>query len=57
MFVGRKAEFAELERRYAQEGFQFPVVYGRRRVGKTRLPVRTQNCAAENPSAFILRGF
>ena len=37
MFVGRKAEFAELERRYAQEGFQFPVVYGRRRVGKTRL--------------------
>ena len=23
MFVGRKAEFAELERRYAQESFQF----------------------------------
>jgi hypothetical protein len=37
MFVGRKSEIAELERRYGQTGFQFPVVYGRRRVGKTRL--------------------
>ena len=29
MFVGRKAELAELERRYSQDVFQFPVVYGR----------------------------
>lgn len=37
MFAGRKTELAELERRYLQQGFHFPVVYGRRRVGKTRL--------------------
>lgn len=37
MFIGREKELAELERRYAQPGFQFPVVYGRRRIGKTRL--------------------
>ncbi len=37
MFIGRKTELAELERRYNQDGFQFPVIYGRRRVGKTRL--------------------
>lgn len=37
MFIGRTKELAELERRYAQPGFQFPVIYGRRRIGKTRL--------------------
>lgn len=37
MFIGRKKELAELERRHAQPGFQFPVIYGRRRIGKTRL--------------------
>lgn len=37
MFVGRKQELSELERRFNQKGFQFPVIYGRRRVGKTRL--------------------
>lgn len=37
MFIGRKQELAELERRFNQNGFQFPVIYGRRRVGKTRL--------------------
>ena len=37
MFIGRTKELSELERRYAQPGFQFPVVYGRRRIGKTRL--------------------
>ena len=29
MFVGRKAELAELERRYSQDVFQIPVLYGR----------------------------
>ena len=37
MFIGRKNELDELERRYRQSGFQMPVIYGRRRVGKTRL--------------------
>jgi len=37
MFIGRKKELAELERRFVQPGFQFPVIYGRRRIGKTRL--------------------
>ena len=37
MFIGREREMAELERRYRQAGFGFPVIYGRRRVGKTRL--------------------
>lgn len=37
MFVGREKELREMNRRYEQSGFQFLVVYGRRRVGKTRL--------------------
>ena len=37
MFIGREREMAELERRYRQAGVGFPVIYGRRRVGKTRL--------------------
>lgn len=37
MFIGRAKELSELERRFAQPGFQFPVIYGRRRIGKTRL--------------------
>lgn len=36
-FIGRERELAELERRYNQQDFQFPVIYGRRRIGKTRL--------------------
>ena len=37
MFVGRKQELATLERLYRSGAFQMPVVYGRRRVGKTSL--------------------
>ena len=37
MFVGRDSELATLEELYASDTFQFPVVYGRRRVGKTSL--------------------
>jgi uncharacterized protein len=36
-FVDRKAELAVLERACNEPGFQFIPVYGRRRVGKTRL--------------------
>lgn len=36
-FIGRDRELAILERLYRKPGFQFPVLYGRRRVGKTYL--------------------
>ncbi len=37
MFIGRESEMEQLNRLYDEKGFQMPVVYGRRRVGKTRL--------------------
>ena len=37
MFVGRKHELDALGKSYTQDSFQFPVIYGRRRVGKTSL--------------------
>jgi len=36
-FVGRKEELAELEDAYASDIFEFAVLYGRRRIGKTSL--------------------
>jgi len=37
MFVGRKIELDILNKAYLKDSFQFPVIYGRRRVGKTTL--------------------
>ena len=37
MFVGRKKELAVLEETCKKPGFQMTVVYGRRRIGKSRL--------------------
>lgn len=37
MFAGRKKELKKLESMYAASDFQFAVLYGRRRVGKTTL--------------------
>lgn len=37
MFLGRERELEVLNRFYRQSGFQMPVLYGRRRIGKTRL--------------------
>ncbi|MBD5140382.1 MAG: ATP-binding protein [Ruminococcus sp.] len=37
MFIGRKSELALLDEMYGRDGFQFLVMYGRRRVGKTSL--------------------
>ena len=58
MFVGRKEELATLERYAAMDSFQMVVVYGRRRVGKTRLIqefLRGHNgiyfCAVESSAA------
>jgi len=37
MFIGREYEMKELDRLYQEKTFQCAIVYGRRRVGKTRL--------------------
>jgi len=37
MFFGRKFEMEQLNRQYESSNFEFPVIYGRRRVGKTEL--------------------
>lgn len=37
MFIGRKNELGTLNRLYTSEKFEFIVIYGRRRVGKTAL--------------------
>ncbi len=37
MFVGRKNELSVLEDTYRKPGFQMTVIYGRRRIGKSRL--------------------
>jgi len=37
MFIGRKRELGNLNRLYASDKFEFAVVYGRRRVGKTAI--------------------
>ena len=37
MFVGRKVELDSLNNSYKKNSFQFPVIYGRRRVGKSTL--------------------
>jgi AAA+ ATPase superfamily predicted ATPase len=37
MFIGRERELNKLNELYHRNGFQFPVIYGRRRVGKTAL--------------------
>jgi len=37
MFVGRKHELDSLNKSYKRDSFQFPVIYGRQRAGKTTL--------------------
>ena len=37
MFIGRKSELASLNKLYTSDKFEFAVIYGRRRVGKTAL--------------------
>ena len=37
MFIGREHELASLNKLYASDKFEFAVIYGRRRVGKTAL--------------------
>ena len=37
MFIGRERELAALNKLYSSDKFEFVVIYGRRRVGKTAL--------------------
>lgn len=37
MFIGRERELVALHKLYISEKFEFAVIYGRRRVGKTAL--------------------
>ena len=37
MFIGRKKELLSLEKLYNTDKYQMPVIYGRRRIGKTAL--------------------
>ena len=37
MFIGREKELTALQKRYESDHFEFVVIYGRRRVGKTAL--------------------
>lgn len=62
MLIARDRELATLNRLYTKRGFQFPVVYGRRRVGKTYLMAEfTRNLpcvfftAVENSASVNLR--
>lgn len=37
MFIGRNQELTALNKLYQEDSFQFAVIYGRRRIGKTSL--------------------
>ncbi|MCR4429962.1 MAG: ATP-binding protein [Tepidanaerobacteraceae bacterium] len=51
MFIGRKTELEKLEMLYRKKGFQFIIMYGRRRVGKTTLML--EFCKGK-PSIFFV---
>lgn len=50
-FIGREYELKTLERLYLEDTFQFIVMYGRRRVGKTRL--LSEFCKDKNSIFFV----
>ena len=50
-FIGRSTELGELKRRYQSQRAEFMILYGRRRVGKTRLI--TYWMETEKPRAFF----
>jgi len=51
MFIGRKTELEKLEMLYRKKGFQFVIMYGRRRVGKTTLMLEF---CKDKPSIFFV---
>lgn len=50
MFIGREHELATLNHLYDTDAFQFPVIYGRRRIGKTTL---INEFVGERPAIFF----
>ncbi len=50
MFIGRNHELETLSKLYEMDSFQFPVIYGRRRVGKTTL---INEFANKKPTIFF----
>ncbi|WP_077369598.1 ATP-binding protein [Anaerosalibacter sp. Marseille-P3206] len=50
-FIGREYELNSLEKLYREDTFQFVVMYGRRRVGKTRLLM--EFCKDKNSIFFV----
>lgn len=50
-FIGRARELESLERAWASDRFEFTVVYGRRRVGKTRL---IREYIADKPAVYFM---
>ncbi|MCC8168594.1 MAG: ATP-binding protein, partial [Clostridiales bacterium] len=50
MFIGRKAELAELESRFQSGKFEMGVVYGTRRIGKTSL---LQEFSKDKPTLYF----
>ncbi|MDP2767081.1 MAG: ATP-binding protein [Candidatus Methanoperedens sp.] len=50
-FINRKDELQFLEERYSRHGFDFIVIYGRRRIGKTEL---IKNFAKNKPRIYML---
>jgi len=55
MFIGRTREMETLQRLSATPGFQFLVLYGRRRVGKTTL--LSEFCRGQNALFFVADEF
>lgn len=51
LFIDRKEETCFLEERYAKKGFEFIVIYGRRRIGKTEL---IKNFLKDKPHIYFL---
>ena len=51
LFIDREEELDFLKERYGKEGFDFIVIYGRRRIGKTEL---LKNFVKENPHIYFL---
>ena len=50
MFIGRRSELAELNKLYNKSSFQMEVIYGRRRIGKTRL---IQEFMKDKPAVYM----
>lgn len=51
MFIGRERELQSLGHLYSKGTFQLPVVYGRRRVGKTAI---IEQCTRGLPTVYFM---